>query len=477
VTSCAIIGFFTTWTFSAVNLLFFVLTVYFVLTVRYGMKERQVQQYIEPYGYVFAIGLLLAICIAALVTEAFNPMRFMPTCLMRPYPTNCYDNDNNDDDTPCLRGGQARPVFYFFKACALVAMLLGIAGTWLVYWTVRQQHWRQRRYSWVEKSQSMDGQGRRRRRWRPPLPPPDSHQKRLRTVTRQAYWYTAVFMNGMLASLLSSRLEAAVAAGVVATTVGDPTDDERLANNIVLTVFVSLYLFLCPLQGLLNVVIYLRPSFIVWRELYPCRSRLWALRQIIRGKRPILTRRVRHLVDGNVNEESKYGDSNNGITDTTPPTLRMGDLFERAASSQCSNSSRKEEGPIRQCDKDDDDEAPPVWSDHDDDNAAAADDDASSPRPGANTNIATNDRQQQQQQQQQPERPGIAIVVAVATVSDVVVVQSDEEPPSRKEVALRVSFADDHDADDGATQNPPPPLQCPGHHDDEPTSCDGSDHS
>jgi hypothetical protein len=57
-------------------------------------------------------------------------------------------------------------------------MLLGIGGTWLVYSTVRQQHWRQRRYrySWVDKSQSTCRRhGRRYRR-------PESHQKGLQYV-------------------------------------------------------------------------------------------------------------------------------------------------------------------------------------------------------------------------------------------------------------------------------------------------------
>jgi hypothetical protein len=284
-TSCTTIGFITTWSFSTVNLLFVVLSVYFLMTVRYGKHEHQVRRYIEPYGYIFAIGLPLAICIAALYYEAFNPVRIVPTCFMRPYPTNCYV----DKDVDCERGGDALGLFVVFLSSAMSTMLLGICCTWLVYWTVRRQQRRNLRHSF---------------RGHPTTRLAAANRKRMRMIANQAFCYTAVFMNGIVTALFCTQLETMYAASGV-TRPDEQVQDDRLSNNTILTVGVSLYLFLCPLQGLLNLIIYVRPSYLVWREQYPHQTRWWAFRQILHGKQAMMTPRMSHLVDGNVNEETK----------------------------------------------------------------------------------------------------------------------------------------------------------------------------
>jgi hypothetical protein len=166
----------------------------------------------------------------------------------------------------------------------------------------------------------------------------------MQTVSRQAIWYTAVFLNGIFASMFSSRLEAAVAGGVID---GGAPSNETLADHVVLAVFVSLDLFLCPLQGLFNVIIYLRPSFLLWRDAHPNKGRIWELRQIVHGKKVTVTRRRSHLVDGNVNEETKCHD------DTITPTLRTYDNDSRSQGVRCSgnSSSRRTDGSLAMMDR------------------------------------------------------------------------------------------------------------------------------
>jgi G protein-coupled glucose receptor regulating Gpa2 len=296
ITSCTAVGFWTTWSFSMVNLFFVVLSVYFVLTVRYGKNERQVRRYIEPYGYIVAIGLPLAICIAGVYGEAFNPVRIVPTCFMRPYPSNCYV----DDTVECERGEHALPLFLIMSGSVFSTMLLGIVCTWLVYWTVRKQQRRNLRYSFQGGPTTMLA---------------EANRKRMRMISRQAICYTAVFLNGIFATLFCSQLETLIAS-VGVTSPQRQAENEKLLHNTALAVCISLYLFLCPLQGIMNVIIYGRPCYLVWRELHPHQTRWWAIRQILHGKNAKMTPRMIHLVDGNVNEEAKL-DANLDRTDTS----------------------------------------------------------------------------------------------------------------------------------------------------------------
>jgi hypothetical protein len=131
-----------------------------------------------------------------------------------------------------------------------------------------------------------------------------ANRKRMRMIANQAFCYTAVFMNGIVTALFCTQLESMYAASGV-TRPDEQVQDDRLSNNTMLTVGVSLYLFLCPLQGLLNLIIYVRPSYLAWREQYPHQTRWWAFRQILHGKQAMMTPRMSHLVDGNINEEAK----------------------------------------------------------------------------------------------------------------------------------------------------------------------------
>lgn len=281
--TCSAVGFTTTFTFSMVNLFFVVLAVYFLMTVRYGKNELQVRRWIEPYGYIFAIGLPLSICISGVSLDAFNPVKVIPTCFMRPFPSNCFYNDT----VPCVRGGRAIPLFRVMMISAMITMVVGIVCTWLVYWTVRKQQLRNLRHSFVGAQSSLQ----------------ESNRKRMRIISRQAICYTAVFMNGMIASSFSSRMESIFDAG--GATSQRHADDQNLANNTTIAVFLSLYLILCPLQGLWNLIIYIRPSYVAWRELYRTKGRVWALQQIVKGRSLTVSPRVSHLVDGNINEDAK----------------------------------------------------------------------------------------------------------------------------------------------------------------------------
>lgn len=234
--TCSTVGFFTTFGFSTVNLYFVVLSIYFLLTLRYRKHERQVKALIEPYGHLFAIGLPFTICTAALLLEAFNPVRIFPTCFMRPYPTNCLW----DDDVPCQRGGGASKLFAVMLALVFITMLTGIACTWMVYWTVRQQQKRNVRHSFGGEIQS-------------------SQRQRVRQVARQAFWYTLVFVNGILASIFSSSTESVFAGGI--NTRGEDGHGDNLVNSTVIAVLSTIYMFACPLQGVLNLIIYLWPGF------------------------------------------------------------------------------------------------------------------------------------------------------------------------------------------------------------------------
>jgi hypothetical protein len=220
---------------------------------------------------------------------------------------------------------------------------------------------------------------------------------------------------------------------------------------------------LCPLQGLFNVIIYLRPSFLLWRDAHPNKGRIWAIRQILNGKKVTVTRRRSHLVDGNVNEDTKCHD------DTTTPTLRTCDNDSRSQGVRCSgnSSSRRTDGSLAMLDRwklEDDDEEDPQNRDTTEENHDTTeenrddDDDLEPPRrpPPAplletaakaippddfdgndtnNADVVVNVIGRQPQQQQRQE---VGLSLQSAEMSS-----SSPLSPRRDSHGLRVSFADD----------------------------------
>ncbi len=55
-----------------------------------------------------------------------------------------------------------------------------------------------------------------------------------------------------------------------------------------------------PLQGFLNVLIYLRPRYLQWRRLLPMRSRLWAVKQCLTNRVPTAEARTARRIESQI---------------------------------------------------------------------------------------------------------------------------------------------------------------------------------
>lgn len=282
IATCTAVGFFSTFAFCTVNIYFVALSVYFLLTIRLRKKERQVEKMFEPYCHIFAIGLPLVLCISAVSLEGFNPTKIIPTCFMRPLPSNCLFDEN----VPCQRGGKALVIFAIVIILSFVFLVAGIVCTWLVYLTLRKQQQKNLRHTFEGSRNSAM----------------ESYRRRIGLVSRQAIWYTCIFLVGLTASFFSSCVEILYSRGLEnAVTARNPSTNTGLA------VALGFYFFVCPLHGLFNLITFIHPSYAAWRKVSSGKPAIWALSQAIRGVVPPTNAcgvPVRPLpVDGNINDE------------------------------------------------------------------------------------------------------------------------------------------------------------------------------
>ncbi|KAI2490543.1 hypothetical protein MHU86_24021 [Fragilaria crotonensis] len=221
--SCAASGFLNTF-FASQILYNFGLALYYLLIVRYGKTQKFVSRNIEPYTHFLALSIPMAVNFWALLTSALNPLPFLGGwCSFTKYPPLC-----DAAAGECTRGFSERTISFVMFVGMLFPSFIGIAIImFMIICHVRGRIAAVVRY-----------------RTRPRL------DQTARQTVAQALLYIAasLFPNALL--LVNHSFNHVF-----------PTQQETA--RFVLSFLVKL---IVPLQGLFNLIIYVRPRYIALRR-------------------------------------------------------------------------------------------------------------------------------------------------------------------------------------------------------------------
>jgi len=112
------------------------LSLYYVLTVRFGVSQTTISKRYEPWVHIVAFLVPFPFAIAAVLFESINPTLFNGICTFSAFPMNCH----TDASTEVCQRGESTADFIAYSHWVLCAIptVVAVAGTWLVYWTVRR---------------------------------------------------------------------------------------------------------------------------------------------------------------------------------------------------------------------------------------------------------------------------------------------------------------------------------------------------
>lgn len=200
------------------------LAIYFLLIIRYSWSETQIKK-LEPYVHGFSFLFAFGTASAGLALKLFNSANTW--CWIAPFPVGCNDGRRLGAIT-CERGRDAwiyRFVFYYVWLWLAIATVT--VAMFLVFWTVHKNTKKMRRYASL-------GQ---------------YAQKKRRDVAWQSFWYVCAFY---FTNLFNTMLRLM-----------------QHANYAVPFSVVLLLVIFAPMQGGWNLLIYLRPRYLKYKEKNP----------------------------------------------------------------------------------------------------------------------------------------------------------------------------------------------------------------
>lgn len=247
--SCSAIGFLNQMSTSAI-LYNGMLSLYFLLTARFGFKNAYIAKRIEPWMHCFAILYPLITATVGAVEGAYGEMSVNGlVCWVVSYPRNCGDGPGESGEE-CA----SMVVAWLFYGLPVVLTLAALIINNLIIITFVRKQTRPR------KARRRNSSSHRRQ------------QHRLKLVSTQASLFVASFAVCIIWSGIMNSAE----------TLAESEEDEL---KMILTFYpVSIIqAILLPLQGLLNMVVYIRPKFLKARHENPKETRTWAAKRSIFG--------------------------------------------------------------------------------------------------------------------------------------------------------------------------------------------------
>lgn len=212
------------------------LALYFVLRIHPDTRGDTIQIYYEPFLHAIPILFALVTAIAGIFLESYNPLPLGVGCWVAAYPMGC---DSPDSTIECTRGKNAKLIMWIFGGyVTIISYIIIIISMLRIYYLVRNQLSKmERRYS----SGSLDIEGKAL---------PTNASKRLRKVSTQAFLYIGAFFLAYIWPSLSRIFES----------------EDSLKRYFVLSLCSSIFY---PLQGFLNLFIYIGPRLRDVRKQYP----------------------------------------------------------------------------------------------------------------------------------------------------------------------------------------------------------------
>jgi hypothetical protein len=219
--TCEASGFFHTF-FVSQGLYNFGLAIYYLMIVRYGKSQEYVSRYVEPYVHTISVSVPMAVTSWALATDGLNPLPFLGGwCFMAKYPPLCAEGE-------CTRGAMDKVVTFVTLIGVMVPPIIGIVVVMImIIWHVRG------RIAAVVQYRT---------------------RTRLDETTRQTVYQSLLYIG---ASLFPSALL------FVNQLLNYAVINRHQTTRFVVAFLVKLII---PLQGLFNLIIYVRPRYIALRQ-------------------------------------------------------------------------------------------------------------------------------------------------------------------------------------------------------------------
>lgn len=249
--TCSAVGFLNQIATSAV-LYNAMLSCYFLLTARFNFRNSFIAKTVEPWMHLIAIGYPILTATVGAAAGEFGEMTLNGlVCWLVKFPTNCgYGRGESGEE--CLSKFIG---WVFYGLPVLITFASIITNTIILAMYVQKQA--------GSSSNSRDDPSRQAER---------DQNKRLRLVRTQAILFLAsftvcIFWTGILNSVEST-----------ATT----KEEELTLMSRWFPISVLQAIFM-PLQGFLNMFVYIRPKYLKSRKEYPNESKVWAFKRSVFG--------------------------------------------------------------------------------------------------------------------------------------------------------------------------------------------------
>ncbi|CAJ1935210.1 unnamed protein product [Cylindrotheca closterium] len=303
--SCTLIGFLNQLSYSGTLYNGF-LSLYFLLTARFGIQNHQIARRIEPAMHMFSVGYPVLTGFIGLFLGVYSEPEVGLGCWVNSYPERCgYGPDGTGE--PCL-SGTIGWIFGGWVACLTLALL--VVDNFIISWYVFRQtgssnnNNKKKSGKFSPKGSATmdlddDGESAKQASMASSFRSirsntdlggnrsttqntvstismdPDtkaSQRKRLKLVSSQAFLFVASYIVSNGSTVLLRLFESQAATYV--------EEMELPKKHYILMV---LQASLLPLQGLFNMMVYIRPKYIKNRSDFPGESRVWAIRRAVWG--------------------------------------------------------------------------------------------------------------------------------------------------------------------------------------------------
>eukprot|EP00980_Cylindrotheca_fusiformis_P010753 scaffold2429_cov106-Cylindrotheca_fusiformis.AAC.4 len=309
--SCSAIGFLNQIAYSGT---FYnaMLSFYFLLTARFGMKNDRIAQRIEPSMHIFSIGFPTVCAVVGLVLGVYSEPEVAIGCWVNRYPKRCGYYPDGTGET-CA---STLIAWVFGGWVGLFTLFALITNNAIILFFVRRNMGPSKRLSGrskrsaTERNDSLqfddDDRSKRRQLFRSSSKKSltsisssmassfrtlqvrsgsahredddtdtalrTSQKRRLKLVSSQAFLFVASYVLCNIITYVLKLLESQSATYV--------EEKELSYTHYPLVVLQAMLL---PLQGLFNMLVYIRPKYIGSRTGFPKETRFWAFRRAILG--------------------------------------------------------------------------------------------------------------------------------------------------------------------------------------------------
>jgi len=300
--SCTAIG--TLIQFSYSNMFYSaMLSYYFMTSVRIKMKHSKIAKYLEPWMHLVSVGYPLVTSLVGASYGMYGEKATGMGCWVNQYPHGCGVEPGQEPCASILIGYLYLGLPVLFSGLSIIFNNL-IIGCYV--WAHQRPIRSSSRSRTTNSSSSasldecatniMDHVAHHKSQGM------NKHQlRRLRLVSSQAFLFVACYLicNVWLGTL-----------GIAEAMTPNENEEQLMQNMYGIMVINSIF---APLQGFLNMLVYIRPKYLKSRQDFPLETKLWATRRAIFGEQ---VRAHRFFIQKKANNTDKKVDEQQSVEPT-----------------------------------------------------------------------------------------------------------------------------------------------------------------